>query len=177
VAASPKRAQSVWSGVQLLFVAKQSDEKEVCLSIYGSTALSLDLGLFSVSWSFTQSVGLLGQGISPSQGRYLHTQKSTQTCMPQVRFEPMIPVFEVEKTIHVLDHASTVIGRKASSEKCPTVALSSVLTIFDILVSVNAMYICIAIRHVESLKHSSAIRPSSTHSFDVSAKMSTEALR
>jgi hypothetical protein len=27
---------------------------------------------FSLSWSFTQSVGLLGRGISPSQGRYLH---------------------------------------------------------------------------------------------------------
>jgi hypothetical protein len=33
----------------------------------------LDLGRFSVSWSFTQSVGLLGREISPSQGRYLHT--------------------------------------------------------------------------------------------------------
>jgi hypothetical protein len=31
-------------------------------SIYGSTALS---------WSFSQSVGIVGQGISPSQGRYL----------------------------------------------------------------------------------------------------------
>jgi hypothetical protein len=26
-----------------------------------------------ISWSFTQSVGHLGRGISPSQGRYLHT--------------------------------------------------------------------------------------------------------
>jgi hypothetical protein len=32
----------------------------------------LDLGRFSVSWSFSQSVGLLGRGISPSQGRYVH---------------------------------------------------------------------------------------------------------
>jgi hypothetical protein len=31
--------------------------------------------LFSVSWSYTQSVGLLGRGISPSQGRYLHTEQ------------------------------------------------------------------------------------------------------
>jgi hypothetical protein len=28
---------------------------------------------------FTQSVGLLGREISPSQGRYLHTQDSTNT--------------------------------------------------------------------------------------------------
>jgi hypothetical protein len=31
---------------------------------------------FSVSLSYTQSVGLLGRGFSPSQGRYLHT-----TCL------------------------------------------------------------------------------------------------
>jgi hypothetical protein len=30
---------------------------------------------FSVSWSYAQSVGLLGRGISPSQGRYLHTEQ------------------------------------------------------------------------------------------------------
>jgi hypothetical protein len=41
------------------------------LSIYGSTALCWALAAFSVSWSYTQSAGLLGRGISPSQGRYL----------------------------------------------------------------------------------------------------------
>jgi hypothetical protein len=35
----------------------------------------LVLAAFSVSWSYTQSVGLLGRGISPSQGRYLHTEQ------------------------------------------------------------------------------------------------------
>jgi hypothetical protein len=45
----------------------------VDLSIYGSRALCWALAAFSLSWSFTQSVGLLGRGISPSQGRYLHT--------------------------------------------------------------------------------------------------------
>jgi hypothetical protein len=35
----------------------------------------LGLGCFSVSWSYTQSVGLLQRGISPSQGRYLHTEQ------------------------------------------------------------------------------------------------------
>jgi hypothetical protein len=43
------------------------------LSIYLSIVLLLHLGRFSVSWSFTQSLGLLGRGISLSQGRYLHT--------------------------------------------------------------------------------------------------------
>jgi hypothetical protein len=30
--------------------------------------------------------------------------------MPQVGFEPKIPVFERAKTIHALDHAATMIG-------------------------------------------------------------------
>jgi hypothetical protein len=123
--------------------------------------------------NFGQSVGLLGRGISPSQGLYLHKQnkrihvsipcvtswkgdqpvarplptqtqnkrihvsipwvtpwkgdqpvarplpthrttqaqnKGTQTFMPQVGFEPTIPVFEPVKTVHVLDRAATVFG-------------------------------------------------------------------
>jgi hypothetical protein len=43
------------------------------LSISGSTALCCAVAPFSVLWRFTQSVGLLGREISPSQGRYLHT--------------------------------------------------------------------------------------------------------
>jgi hypothetical protein len=30
--------------------------------------------------------------------------------MPQVGFEPTIPVFKRAKTVHALDHAATVIG-------------------------------------------------------------------
>jgi hypothetical protein len=30
--------------------------------------------------------------------------------MPQVGFEPTIPVFELAKTVYVLGHAATVIG-------------------------------------------------------------------
>jgi hypothetical protein len=45
----------------------------VSLSIYASTAL-VGLGHFNSFLIYTQSVGLLGQGISPSQGRYLHTE-------------------------------------------------------------------------------------------------------
>jgi hypothetical protein len=71
--------------------------------------------LFQFLDLFTQSVGLLRRGIGPSQGRYLRTgqhkqNKSTQTSMPQVRFEPTIPVFERAKTVHALDRAATVIG-------------------------------------------------------------------
>jgi hypothetical protein len=52
--------------------------------------------------------------ISPSQGRYLtQTQnKRTQTSMPRVGFEPTIPAFERTKTVHALDRAATVIGRR-----------------------------------------------------------------
>jgi hypothetical protein len=47
----------------------------ISLSIYGSTALCWTLAVFSFSWFFTQSVGLLGRGISPSHGCYLHTEQ------------------------------------------------------------------------------------------------------
>jgi hypothetical protein len=62
-----------------------------------------------------QSVGVLGWGISPSQGRYLHTEqhkqnKNTQTSMPRVGVEPTIKVFERAKTVHALDCAATVMG-------------------------------------------------------------------
>jgi hypothetical protein len=42
-------------------------------SIYASTALCWALAAFSVSWSFYTVGRTLGLGISPSQGRYLHT--------------------------------------------------------------------------------------------------------
>jgi hypothetical protein len=42
---------------------------------HGFTALYLASVAFSVSWSCTQPVGHLGRGISPSQGRYLHTEQ------------------------------------------------------------------------------------------------------
>jgi hypothetical protein len=75
--------------------------------------------LFQFLELFTQLVGLLGRGISPSQGRYLHTaqhstaqtqNKSTHTSMPRVGFEFMISVFERAKIVHALDLAATVVG-------------------------------------------------------------------
>jgi hypothetical protein len=58
----------------------------------------LNLGRLFSPLIYTQSVGLFGRGISPSQGRYLHTEqhkqnKGTQTSMPWVGFEPTIPAF------------------------------------------------------------------------------------
>jgi hypothetical protein len=54
--------------------------------------------------------------------RPLHTHteqhkqnKHTQTPMPQVGFKPMISMFELAKTVNVLDCATTVIG--SSKEK------------------------------------------------------------
>jgi hypothetical protein len=84
------------------------------LPIYGSTAL-VDLGRFLSLLIYTQSVGLLGRGISPSQGRYLHTEqhkqnKSTQTSILRVGFEPTIPVFERAKTVHALDRVVTCVA-------------------------------------------------------------------
>jgi hypothetical protein len=75
---------------------------------------SLNLGRFFSFFFFSQSVVLLGRGISPSQGLYLHIgqhkqNKSTQTSMPQVWFEPTIPIFERAKIVHALDRAATVI--------------------------------------------------------------------
>jgi hypothetical protein len=63
---------------------------------------------------FTQSVGHLGWGISPSQGRYLHAGQhkhrinAQQESMPWMGFEYTIPVFEA-KTVQALDRAATMI--------------------------------------------------------------------
>jgi hypothetical protein len=69
-------------------------------------------GLFFsfVIFVFTQTVGLLGRGIGPSQGLYLQTGQHKQIYIPWVGFEPMIQAFERLKTVHALDRAVTVIG-------------------------------------------------------------------
>jgi hypothetical protein len=83
-------------------------------------ALSIYLSLYSPcglwrGFSFlinTQQVGLLGRGISPSQGHYLHReqQKHRQTSVRWVEFEPTIPMLERAKTVHALDGAATMLG-------------------------------------------------------------------
>jgi hypothetical protein len=44
------------------------------LSLYGCTAL-VDLACFFSFLIYSQSAGLLGRGMSPSQGRYLHPEQ------------------------------------------------------------------------------------------------------
>jgi hypothetical protein len=83
----------------------------VCLSIYYlSLFLSiyvwlysplLNLGRFFSFLIYTQSVGLLERGISPSQGRYLHTGQHKQR----------INAHTGQTGIHALDRAATVIGK------------------------------------------------------------------
>jgi hypothetical protein len=81
------------------------------LSVYSSTALWLNVGRFfrfSIIYTFGNSPWTGDQPITiplPAH-RIAQTQnKRTQTSMPQVRFEPMIPVFEQAKTVHALDGA------------------------------------------------------------------------
>jgi hypothetical protein len=95
----------------------------VCLSIFLSiylsnlsTAICWTLPAFSGFLSFAQSVGFLGRGISPSPGRYLHTGQhkhrisSHNKSMSQVEFEATTLVFECVKTVHALDHSTTLMA-------------------------------------------------------------------
>jgi hypothetical protein len=65
---------------------------------------------------FTETVGLLGWVISPSQGRHLHTgqQKHRINAHADILGLSGIRIhdaaFELVKTIHALDRAATVIG-------------------------------------------------------------------
>jgi hypothetical protein len=96
----------------IIHVYKQKLEfilKTTLQPIYGSTAL-VDFGsLFSFLILYTVDT-------TPwTQGRYLRTEQHKQginahASMPQVRFEPTIPLLEWAKTVHTLDRAATVIG-------------------------------------------------------------------
>jgi hypothetical protein len=72
--------------------------------------------LFTVSWSYTQSVGPFGWGISLSQGHYLHTEQHKQRIKAHNTdihgFEPTIPAFERAEIVHALDRTATVFGTK-----------------------------------------------------------------
>jgi hypothetical protein len=65
---------------------------------------------------YSQTIGLLGRVISPSQGLYLNTGQhkhrinayTHRTSMPWVAFEPTIPTSERAKTVDTLDGAATV---------------------------------------------------------------------
>jgi hypothetical protein len=71
--------------------------------------------LFQFLGSIRHLVRLLGGGISPAHGLYLHrtTQhRRRQTSMPQAEFETAIPMFERPKTVLALDCSATETGPK-----------------------------------------------------------------
>jgi hypothetical protein len=86
------------------------------LPIYGSAVLLLDFGRFS-SFLILHTVGRTPWTEDQPVARPLPTQRTTQTqnkrtetVMPRVGFEPTMPAFEREKTVHALDRATTVVG-------------------------------------------------------------------
>jgi hypothetical protein len=71
-------------------------------------------------WQIFQAVNLYTVGRTPWTGdqpvaptHITQTRnKHRQMSMPGVAFEPMIPLFKLTKTVHALDRAATMIGRK-----------------------------------------------------------------
>jgi hypothetical protein len=70
----------------------------------------VDLDRFFSFLIYTQSVGLLDGGSARRKAATYTQNKRTQTSIPQVGFEPKIPMFERAKTVHALDRAATAIG-------------------------------------------------------------------
>jgi hypothetical protein len=126
----------------------------VCLSVYLLFASLVNLDRLFSFLIYTQSVGLLGQGISPSQGRYINTEqhkqkKRTQTSTPRVRFEPTIPVFVRAKTVIALDRAAAVIGIVSIHPSIrPSIHPPSIHA------SIYFYLCCFHLEHRASLKHS-----------------------
>jgi hypothetical protein len=88
----------------------------IYLPIFGCTALCWALVAFQ--FFNPKTVGrTLWTGDEPvlrplPRHRTTQTQnESKQISVPRVGFEPMIPLFERAKTVHVLDRAVTVIGK------------------------------------------------------------------
>jgi hypothetical protein len=75
-----RQALSVGGIINETIKTRMSSYNTMYLSIYGSTAL-VDLGRFFSFLIYTQSAGLLGRGISPSQGCYLHTEQYKQNTL------------------------------------------------------------------------------------------------
>jgi hypothetical protein len=69
---APESIKIWW--LSLCLSVRPSVRLSIYLSIYGCTA-PVDLGRFFSFLIYTESIGLLGRGISPSQGRYLHTEQ------------------------------------------------------------------------------------------------------
>jgi hypothetical protein len=58
-------------------------------------------------WTGDQSVAMP----LPTHRTAQTQNKCTQTSMPQMGFEPTVPMFERAKTVHALDRADIVIGK------------------------------------------------------------------
>jgi hypothetical protein len=80
-------------------VAENDKEEMHILISFNLYSPLLGLDHFPVSWSYTQSVGLLGQGDQPDKGP-----------VP-------IPVFERAKTVDALGRAATVKGKSICKVK------------------------------------------------------------
>jgi hypothetical protein len=63
---------------------------------------------------YTKSVGLLGRGISPSQGLYLHAEQHKHRINEDIHASSGIrtqdPSVRAGETVHALDRAEAVIG-------------------------------------------------------------------
>jgi hypothetical protein len=103
--------------------APQYDDVHISKKCYNySMTISLWPCSPCVTWPFFPFLNLYTVGRTPWTGdqpvaRPLPTQrttqtqnKHTQTSMPRVGYEPMIPVFERAKTLYALDRAAIVIG-------------------------------------------------------------------
>jgi hypothetical protein len=73
------------------------------IPLCGSTALCWATAAFSVSWSFTRSVELLGRGTSPSPGHYLHTGQHEH----RINAHSLSGIRTRDPSIHALDRAAT----------------------------------------------------------------------
>jgi hypothetical protein len=98
---------------------------------------------FSSVIFFTQTVGLLGRVVSPSQGHYLHIG---QSYMPWTGFEPIIPAFERAKAVNVLDLGVIVIWffsvypRKYPANTLERVTITFLCIIFKMLTYYSFKY-------------------------------------
>jgi hypothetical protein len=52
----------------------------------------------------------------PAQRGAQTQNKRAHTSMPKMGFEPTIPVFELQKTVHALDGAAAVIGNRTITD-------------------------------------------------------------
>jgi hypothetical protein len=88
----------------LAFALMMITDESLVLYTYVYTAF-VDLGRFFSFLIYTQSVELLGNGISPSQGLYLHTEYTHTLIHASSGIRTRDPSVRVGE-----DHAATMIG-------------------------------------------------------------------